>query len=184
MYFDTIIAGFGGQGILLMGDLLAYAAMEEGKNVTYLPAYGVEMRGGTANCTVTIADEAIGSPVTVSPHAAVVMNEESLDKFQPRVKRDGLLLVNTSFVPEGKNTRTDLEVVFIAANDLAAQLGNSKISNMLVLGALVERTRVVDLETVKSSLIKVLPARNRKHIPLNIEAIDLGAQACRVENAR
>jgi len=179
MHFDTIIAGFGGQGILLMGDLLAYAAMEEGKEVTYLPTYGVEMRGGTANCTVTIANEPIGSPVTVSPDAAVVMNEESLDKFQPRVKRGGLLLVNTSFVPEGKAMRTGLEVVLVPANDLAAQLGNSKMSNMVVLGALVERTRVVDLETVKSSLIKVLPARNRKHIPLNIKAMDLGAQACR-----
>ena len=88
MYFDTIIAGFGGQGILLMGDLLADAAMEEGKHVTYLPTYGVEMRGGTANCTVTVADEPIGSPVTICPRAAVVMNEESLDKFQPMVKRD------------------------------------------------------------------------------------------------
>ncbi len=184
MYFDTIIAGFGGQGILLMGDLLAYAAMQEGRHVTYLPTYGVEMRGGTANCTVIIADEPIGSPVTVSPHAAVVMNEESLDKFQPRVKRHGLLFVNTSFVPEGRDMRTDLEVVLIAAHDLAAQLGNSKMSNMVVLGALVERTRVVELETVKSSLAEVFPARNRKHIPLNIEAMDLGAEACRSKHTQ
>jgi 2-oxoglutarate ferredoxin oxidoreductase subunit gamma len=181
MYFDTIIAGFGGQGILLMGDLLADAAMEEGKHVTYLPTYGVEMRGGTANCTVTVADEPIGSPVTICPRAAVVMNEESLDKFQPMVKRDGLLIVNTSFVPEGKSMRTDLEVVSLAANDIAAQLGNSKMANMVLLGALVDRTRVVELETVKSSLKRVLPARNRKHIPLNIEAMDLGVEACRVK---
>ena len=178
MYFDTIIAGFGGQGILLMGDLLAYAAMEEGKHVTYLPTYGVEMRGGTANCTVTIADEPIGSPVTVSPHAAIVMSGESLDKFQPRVERGGLLFVNTSFVPEGKSMRADLEVVSIAANDLAARVGNSRMSNMVVLGAFVERTRVVDLETVKSCLIKVLPTRSRKHVPLNIEAMELGAESC------
>jgi 2-oxoglutarate ferredoxin oxidoreductase subunit gamma len=181
MYFDAVIAGFGGQGILLMGDLLAYAAMEEGKHVTYLPAYGVEMRGGTANCTVTIADAPIGSPVTVSPYAAAVMNEESFDKFQPRVKPAGLLFVNTSFVPQGKTVRTELDVVSIAANDLAAQLGNPKMANMVVLGAIVERAGVVDLETVKGSLAKVLPARNHKHIPLNIEAMDLGAESCRVE---
>jgi len=182
MYFDTIIAGFGGQGILLMGDLLAYAAMKEGKHVTYLPTYGVEMRGGTANCTVTISDKPIGSPVTASPHAAIVMNEASLEKFQPKVKRGGLLLVNTSFVAEEKIVRTDLDAVAIDANALAAKLGNSKMANMIVLGAFVERTRVVDLQTVKNSLTKVLPARSRELIPPNIEAMDLGAEFCRVRS--
>jgi len=179
MYFDTIIAGFGGQGILLMGDLLAYAAMKEAKQVTYLPTYGVEMRGGTANCTVTIADEPIGSPVTRSPYAAIVMNEASLDKFQPRVKRGGVLFVNTTFVAEEKIVRTDLDAVPIAANELAAQLGNTRMANMVVLGAFVERTRVVDLQTIKDSLAHVLPERSHELIPLNIEAMDLGAEFCR-----
>jgi len=179
MYFDTIIAGFGGQGILLMGDLLAYAAMKEAKQVTYLPSYGVEMRGGTANCTVTIADEPIGSPVTGSPYAAIVMNEASLDKFQPRVRRDGVLFVNTSFVAEEKIVRTDLDAVPIAANELAAQQGNARMANMVMLGAFVERTRVVDLQTIKDSLAQVLPERSHGLIPLNIEAIELGAGLCR-----
>jgi len=149
MYFDAIIAGFGGQGILVMGDLLAYA------------------------------DEEIGSPITVSPRAAIVMNEASLDKYQPMVKPDGLLFVNASFIAQEKVTRTDVDVVSIAANDLAARLGNSKMSNMVVLGAFVERTGIVELQTVKNSLPVVLPERSHKFIPLNIDAMEVGAEFCR-----
>jgi 2-oxoglutarate ferredoxin oxidoreductase subunit gamma len=179
MYFDVIIAGFGGQGVLLMGDLVAYAAMKEGKHVTYMPTYGVEMRGGTAMCTVIIADDEIGSPLTARPQAVIVMNEASLDKYQPIVKPGGLVFVNTSLIPKDKVTRTDLDVVLIAANDLAAQLGNSKMSNMIVLGTFVERTGIVKLETIEKSFADVMPERWHGLIPLNVRAMNIGAEFSR-----
>ncbi len=173
------MAGFGGQGIMLIGDILAYAAMMEGKRVTYMPTYGVEMRGGTANCTVMISDEEIGSPTTGRPYAAVVMNGPSLDKFQPRVRADGLLLVNTSLIDTEKVTRTDIDVLLLPTNDVALELGNAKVANMIALGGYIERTRSVSLDSIKGALPKVIAERYHKTIPLNVKAIETGAEMAR-----
>ena len=124
MYFDSIIAGFGGQGVMLMGNILAYAAMAEKKRVTYMPVYGVEMRGGTANCTVVISDREIGSPIVHSPVSAVVMNLPSLEKFGPRVKKGGLLVVNASLIPEKEVKAKGLQVLMVPSRELALEVGN------------------------------------------------------------
>lgn len=182
MYSDVIMAGFGGQGIMLIGDILAYAAMMEGKRVTYMPTYGVEMRGGTANCTVMISDEEIGSPMTGHPHAVVVMNGPSLEKFQPRVRPGGFLLVNTSLIDAGKATRDDIDILLLPANDVALELGNAKMANMVALGGYIERTRSVALESIKGALPKVIAERYHKTIPLNVKAIEAGAEMARRGN--
>ena len=179
MYSDVVMAGFGGQGIMLIGDILAYAAMREGKRVTYMPTYGVEMRGGTANCTVMISDEEIGSPTTGHPHAVIVMNGPSLEKFQPRVRPNGFLLVNTSLIEAEKVTRDDIDVLLLPTNDVALELGNAKMANMIALGGYVERTHSVSLGSVKDVLPKVIAERYHKTIPLNVKAIETGAEMAR-----
>lgn len=179
MYHDVIMAGFGGQGIMLIGDILAYAAMDENKRVTYMPTYGVEMRGGTANCTIMISDEEIGSPMTGHPYAVIVMNGPSLVKFQPRVRPSGFLLVNTSLIEADQITRKDIDTLLLPANDIALELGNGKIANMVALGGYVERTQVVSLDSIKKALPKVIAERYHKTLPLNIKAIDTGAQLAR-----
>jgi 2-oxoglutarate ferredoxin oxidoreductase subunit gamma len=179
MYYDVIMAGFGGQGIMLIGDILAYAAMREEKRVTYMPTYGVEMRGGTANCTIMISDEEIGSPMTGHPHSAIVMNGPSLEKFQPRVRPGGFLLVNTSLIDAKQANRTDIDTLLLPTNDIATELGNAKIANMVALGGFVERTQVVSLESIKNTLPKAIAERYHKTIPLNIKAIETGAQLAR-----
>ncbi len=179
MYTDVIMAGFGGQGIMLIGDILAYAAMHEGKRVTYMPTYGVEMRGGTANCTIMISDEEIGSPMTGHPHAVIVMNGPSLMKFQPRVRPGGFLLINTSLVDSAQVNRTDIDTLLLPANEIALEMGNDKIANMVALGGYVERTQVVSMESIKKSLPKAIAERYHKTIPLNTKAIETGARLAR-----
>ncbi len=179
MYYDVIMAGFGGQGIMLIGDILAYAAMREEKRVTYMPTYGVEMRGGTANCTIMISDEEIGSPMTGHPYSAIVMNGPSLEKFQPRVRPGGFLLVNTSLIDGKQANRTDIDTLLLPTNDIALELGNAKMANMVALGGFVERTQVVSLESIKNTLPKAIAERYHKTIPLNIKAIETGAQLAR-----
>jgi 2-oxoglutarate ferredoxin oxidoreductase subunit gamma len=179
MYTDVIMAGFGGQGIMLIGDILAYAAMREGKRVTYMPTYGVEMRGGTANCTIVISDEEIGSPMTGHPYSVIVMNGPSLVKFQPRVRPGGFLLVNTSLIDADQATRTDIDTLLLPTNEIALEMGSDKIANMVALGGYVERTQVVSLESVKGVLPKAIAERYHKTLPLNIKAIETGAQLAR-----
>lgn len=179
MYSDVIMAGFGGQGILLIGDILAYAAMHEGKRITYMPTYGVEMRGGTANCTVMISDEEIGSPTTGHPYAAIVMNGPSMEKFQPRVRPGGFLLVNTSLIDESTANRSDIDTLLLPVNDIALELGNGKIANMIALGGYIERMQVVSLDSIKETLPKVIAERYHKTLPLNIKAIETGAEMAR-----
>ncbi len=179
MYSDVIMAGFGGQGILLIGDILAYAAMAEGKRVTYMPTYGVEMRGGTANCTVMISDDEIGSPTTGHPHAVIVMNGPSLEKFQPRVRSGGFLLVNTSLIDGEKATRDDIDILLLPTNDVAKDLGNAKMANMVALGGYIERAKPLALDRIVEVLPKVFPERLHKTIPLNIKAIETGAEMAR-----
>ena len=179
MYSDVIMAGFGGQGILLIGDILAYAAMMEGKRVTYMPTYGVEMRGGTANCTIMVSDEEIGSPTTGHPYAVIVMNGPSLDKFQPRVRKDGFLLVNTSLIDAEKVSRDDIDVLLLPTNDIALELGNAKMANMVALGGYIERQKPVSLDSIKQALPKAIAERYHKTIPLNVKAIETGAEMAR-----
>ncbi len=177
MYQDVMIAGFGGQGVLVAGKLLAYAGMLEGKHVTWFPSYGAEVRGGTANCTVIISDAEIGSPVVRSPSAMLIFNEASFQKFEKRVAASGLFFLNTSLV-RAVPTRDDLIRIEVRANDIARELGDTRIANMVMLGAFLERTGVVSLESVLAALKQVLSPRRQSLIPLNERALQRGAAAC------
>lgn len=174
MYYDVIIAGFGGQGILLVGNILASAAMDEGKHVAYVPTYGVEVRGGTANCTVVISDTEIGSPVIGKPLSAIIMNSPSLMKFEGRLKPGGFLLLNSSLVDPHVVSRKDLELVPIPLNEIASQLGNAKLANMVALGGYVEKTRIIKEASIPNALMSVLDERHHHMIPSNVEAINKG----------
>ncbi len=174
-YYDLTISGFGGQGVLVIGNLLAHAAMREGRHVTFLPIYGVEMRGGTANCTIVVSSREIGSPVVEKPHAAVVMNLPSLVKYQPRLLTKGLILYNSSLIDPEEANRQDIELLPIPVNDIAIENGNPRLANMVALGALAERTNLVRLSSLFESLEKVLDERYHSLIPANIKAIEKGA---------
>jgi len=170
-----IISGFGGQGVMLMGRLLAYAGMLEGKNVVWMPSYGPEMRGGTANCTVLISTKEIGSPIVSHPKTLITMNQPSLDKFETNVSENGLIILNDSLI-EREVKRNDVNVVRIPADDIADKLGNSRAANMVVLGAYVKRSGVVKMETIFKALEKALSGRNQDLINLNKEALKQGAE--------
>lgn len=170
-----IFAGFGGQGIMSMGMLLTYAGMMEGKNVSWLPSYGPEMRGGTANCNVTVSDEPVGSPVITEATTVVVMNRPSLDKFEEYLVPGGKLFINSSLISK-KAERNDIEVYEIPANDIANELGNLRIANMVVLGAILERTQLVKKESVLKALLKVLGPGKEHLVPLNEQALNRGAE--------
>jgi 2-oxoglutarate ferredoxin oxidoreductase subunit gamma len=172
---EIIMAGFGGQGIMLMGKLLTYAGMKEEKEVSWMPSYGPEMRGGTANCTVIISDKKIPSPMSSKPDSIIVMNLPSLDKFLPKVKSGGTIFMNSSLIEE-EVTRDDVKVIKVPANETANEIGNSKIANMVMLGSFVEEKKIVKPETVKDSLEKVLSARNQKLIDLNVKALEKGKE--------
>jgi len=171
---EIIIAGFGGQGVMSMGQLLTYAGMLEGKHVSFIPSYGPEMRGGTANCAVVVSDEEIGSPIVTEPNCVIAMNLPSLKKFEPTLVPGGLLLINSSLIKE-ESSRKDIRVCRIAVNELAAELGNDKVANMVMLGAFLGATGVVAIDSVVESLKKVLPERRHNLIPLNKKALELGA---------
>ena len=175
MYFDSIIAGFGGQGVLLMGNILAYAAMAEKKNVTYMPVYGVEMRGGTANCTVVVSDDPIGSPIIQRPISAIAMNLPSLEKFGPRVKKGGLLVVNSSLIPDNEVNFRGIECLLVPSRDLAMEAGNDRLTNMVILGAAVQRSGVVAAKSLRNALYSALDKRYHKMIDINIKAMERGA---------
>jgi 2-oxoglutarate ferredoxin oxidoreductase subunit gamma len=174
MLQEMIFAGFGGQGVLSMGTLLAYAAMKEGKEVSWMPSYGPEMRGGTANCIVNISDIPISSPIVSAYDVAVVFNQPSLKKFEPRVKKGGILIWESTTIKEPP-TRSDIEIYPIPAIKKATQdLKNVKVMNMLMLGVLVQLIGIVKKESVLQALQETLPERHHHLIPLNKEAIDLG----------
>jgi len=170
-----IISGFGGQGIMLMGRLLAYAGMLEGKNVAWMPSYGPEMRGGTANCTVLISAEEIGSPIVSHPKTLITMNQPSLDKFEQNVNEDGLIILNDSLI-EREVSRNDVNVIRIPADDIADKLGNSRAANMVVLGAYVKKSGVVKLETIFIALEKALTGPKQKLLEINKKALKQGAE--------
>jgi len=175
MLEEVIIAGFGGQGLMLMGRLLAYAGMLEGEKVAWMPSYGPEMRGGTANCTVIISSEEIASPVVHHPKCGIAMNGPSLDKFEDNIQKDGLILVNTSLVKR-EVSRNDVAVVRVPANDIANKLGNLRVANMVVLGAYVKKSGVVKMETIFKVLEKTLTGPKQKLIDINKEALKRGAE--------
>jgi 2-oxoglutarate ferredoxin oxidoreductase subunit gamma len=174
MHTEIIIAGFGGQGVLFSGQLLAYAAMEHGLEVTWIPSYGPEMRGGTANCSVIISDEEIGSPMVRSPQVLIVMNRPSLDKYEASVRPGGLLLLNSSLIDRPVQ-RTDVRVVRVPANDIAEKLGEKRMTNMVMLGSLLANLPVVPEEMLINAMRDHISARRQNLIPANIEALHQGS---------
>jgi len=177
MQTDVIMAGFGGQGLMLIGKLLALAGLEERKEVSWLPSYGPEMRGGTANCTVVVSDEPIGSPLSSSPKAAVVMNRPSLAKFAPMVRKDGLLVVNSSLIPDHAE-RKDIREFRIRADDLAVEAGNRRAANLVVLGALIGLVDVVKPETIENAIRQAF-AKKPEFLELNLKSFRKGLELAR-----
>jgi 2-oxoglutarate ferredoxin oxidoreductase subunit gamma len=169
-----IFAGFGGQGVLMMGYLLAFSAMRDGKNVTYLPAYGAEVRGGTANCTVVIADEEIYSPVASSPDYVIVMNKPSLKRYEGMVASKGTMFINSSLVDIEPN-RSDINVVKIPVNDIAKEIGSDKAINMIMLGAVATKTGLTTLESLESALREVTKGKE-KFMEINKKGLLAGAE--------
>lgn len=176
-YLDTIIAGFGGQGVMLIGNLLAYAGMHEGLNVTYIPVYGAEMRGGTANCTVVLSEDEIGSPIIKRPMSLIVLNRPSLDKFQSRLVDKGVQVVNTSLIDLRLAETKRIRTVPVAANDIANKLGNGRMANMVALGAFIRATGIVPLSAAIDSLAEIIAPHYAHLIPKNAEALQAGADA-------
>jgi 2-oxoglutarate ferredoxin oxidoreductase subunit gamma len=170
------LAGFGGQGIMVMGQVMCYAGLDEGKHVSWFPSYGAEMRGGTANCQVVVDNEEIGSPVIGQPDVVVAMNNPSLLKFESTVKPGGKLFINSTLV-DRKPTRTDIEIYEVPGNEIAMKLGNARVANMVILGALLEKTNVVSPDSVMKALEEHLPKRHHHLLPLNRQALDAGAAA-------
>ena len=170
---EVIISGFGGQGVLSMGKILAYSGLREGKEVTWMPAYGPEQRGGTANVTVIVSDERISSPILSKYDVAIVLNQPSLDKFETKVKPGGILIYD-GFGIINPPTRKDISVYRIDAMDKAAELKNAKVFNMIVLGGLLKVCSVVSDNGVEKALYKTLPERHHALIPLNMKAIQEG----------
>ncbi len=178
MLEEIYIAGFGGQGALSTGQLLAYAGVAEGKFVSYVPIYGVEKRGGVANCGVTISDRQISSPIVNEPSVLVVMNNVSLERFENAVVPGGIIITNSSLV-DLPVQRNDVRVVQIRANEEAEALGDYRVANNVILGALLELTGVVSLAAVEDSLKEVLPERHHDMIAVNVKALERGAQLAR-----
>ena len=172
MQNEVMFAGFGGQGIMLIGQMLAYAGMGEGKNVVWLPSYGPEMRGGTAYCTVVVSDKDIGSPIIDRPETIAVLNRPSLDKFHTKVRSGGLLVINTSLI-DATTDRTDIEVLNVPANQIALEENNTKAANMCVLGAYVGRTKCVTLDSLKE-LVRFQFKTKPQFIDPNLRVLERG----------
>jgi len=174
---SVIIAGFGGQGVILAGKILAQAGMDHGLEVTWLPSYGPEMRGGTANCTVVLSDETVGSPIVDEPLGLIAMNRPSLDKFESIVATDGVVVVNSSLV-DREVERDDLQVSYLPVNDLAASAGNPRTINMVALGAYLKASGAVPLETTQRTMARMLEETGKaKFIDANARALEEGYNA-------
>lgn len=173
MLIKTVFSGFGGQGVLMMGYVLAVAGMYDGKNVTYLPAYGAEVRGGTANCTVAIADEEIASPVASSPEFVVVMNKPSLERFQNIIQSGGGLFINASMI-DSRPVRGDIEIFEVPANDLAKNLGSDRLTNMVMLGAYLIKTGLAPLETMEKAVEEIFEGKGKSTVTQNKKALRVG----------
>ncbi|MBN1538140.1 MAG: 2-oxoacid:acceptor oxidoreductase family protein [Anaerolineales bacterium] len=180
MQTDIMIAGFGGQGVLFAGQILAYAGMDAGYNVTWIPSYGPEMRGGTANCTVIISDEEIGSPLVRHPKASIVMNLPSLEKYEPLIVSGGVLVANASLVNRGPE-RDDIDSVFVPTNEIAEQIGNRRLMNMVAVGALITLLPVLTVSEIEKALENHMPERHRRLLPVNFQALEKGAEFAKKE---
>ena len=188
MHEEIIISGFGGQGALFAGQLLAYAGMDCDKHVTWIPSYGPEMRGGTAHCTVVISDEPIGSPMVRNPSAVIALNLPSLDKYEPLVKSGGVLIYNSSLI-DRPVTRSDVHVIPVPANAISMEEtskaqdgrpGDARLANVVTVGALVQATGILSLQAIESALGSHLPARHQRWIGPNSIALRRGAELAAV----
>lgn len=175
MYQGIRISGFGGQGVISAGVLLAQAGMMEGKEVSFFPAYGAEMRGGTANCSVVVSSDEVSTPIVTTPDTAIVLNEPSLAKFEPLVKPGGLLIVNTSLV-NSKPTRKDIRILNVPCNEIANELGNAKVMNMVAMGAFAAATGAMSIDAIAKALPKVYKKLKPEVIELNVKALKRGAE--------
>jgi len=175
MYQGIRISGFGGQGIISAGILLAQAGMIENKHVSWFPAYGAEMRGGTANCSVVVSTDEVASPVVARPDTVIVMNEPSLAKFEPMLKSGGLMIINSSLV-NSKPQRSDIRVAYVACNKIAEEIGTTKIANMVALGAFMGLTGALGVEAVSKALPKVFKRAKPELLELNVLALKKGAE--------
>ena len=172
---EIILAGFGGQGILSMGKFIAMSGLEENKNVSWLPSYGPEMRGGTANCNVIVAEEEVGSPIINKATAIIVMNQPSLEKFEDYLLPGGVAILDSSLVPVMPK-RTDVSVYAIPATEMAYEMGNATFAGVILLGKLIEVTGVVSKESFEKALYKILPPKRHGMIPDEMKALEAGAK--------
>ncbi|MCX7769454.1 MAG: 2-oxoacid:acceptor oxidoreductase family protein [Proteobacteria bacterium] len=176
-YFDFVFSGFGGQGILIAGNLLCYSAILENREVTFFPSYGVEMRGGSANCYVVLSDSQIGSPIPSHPMGSIIMSTPALIRFLPIIKNNGLVLINSDIISTDDINRKDLDIRLIPANKLSIDvIGNERLANMVMLGYLVSATKCVKIESLVKSIKEVVSEKHKKLIPLNEKAILAGAE--------
>ncbi len=173
MIKKTVFSGFGGQGVLMMGYVLSVSAMKDGRHVTYLPTYGAEVRGGTANCTVVVSDEEIFSPVASTLDYAVIMNKPSLAKYEDSLSPGGVIILNSSLVEENP-AREDVEVVRVPANDIARELGSERTINMIMLGALVGKTQIATQDSIMNGLAQIVKAKNASLMDLNRKGMEKG----------
>lgn len=180
MHEEVIISGFGGQGALFAGQLLAYTGMDEGWHVTWIPSYGPEMRGGTAHCIVIVSEESIGSPIIRQPTACIVMNPPSMEKYEPLVRPGGVLVANSTLV-RATSERSDLSTVYIPANELAGGLGNVKMANVVLLGALLGTREIMPIDAIKRTMENHIPERRKHIIEPNKRALDRGVAFVRGE---
>lgn len=180
MQKEIIIAGFGGQGVLFSGQVLAYAAMDNGLDVTWIPSYGPEMRGGTANCTVVVADHEIGSPLVKNPPLAIALNLPSFDKYESTLATGGTLIVNKSMVDHNQR-RNDIHVIFVPCNEIAEEIGDRKLVNMVAVGALLSALPEIKIVDVEKALEGPLPARHKHLLPKNYEALKRGFEYAQKE---
>jgi 2-oxoglutarate ferredoxin oxidoreductase subunit gamma len=175
MTYEVVLAGFGGQGILFLGKMIALAGMIDGKEVSWIPSYGPEMRGGTANCSVVVSDRRIGTPVVGHPNVLVAMNRPSLEKFEPKMQPGGQLLINKTLI-EIPHTRQDIEAIYLEITGLAGELGNPRLANIVALGGLIGRVGLVSRDAVIEALKKELSGKKAALLDLNLKALDAGQQ--------
>ncbi len=169
-----MIAGFGGQGIILAGKLLAYSAMIEGKEVSHFPSYGAEMRGGTCNCSVIISDKPIASPVVSKPDIALILNQPSKQKFEPKIITNGKIIINSSLIHDEKINRDDLDAFYVDATSIAEKIGSIRAANMVMLGTLLKIVNLVKIDTMINALPDIISARNKSLIDINSNALKKG----------
>lgn len=174
MYQGIRISGFGGQGVVSAGVLLAQSGLEDGRGVSWFPSYGPEMRGGTANCSVVVADGKVHTPVVTYPDTAIVLNEPSLTKFEPLVKKGGLLIVNSSLI-NSKATRKDITVLYVPCNEIASKVGNARAANLVALGVFAKATGAVSIDGIAKAMPKVFKRAKPEQLELNRKALEAGA---------